>query len=95
MRNLLSETLQGVICQTLVKRITGGRVAAFEIMIANPAIRHLIRQDMTAHMASTMQTSGDIGMRTMDQYLQELVAKRLITTATARNVTVGRGQENE
>lgn len=83
-RNLLSETLQAVLCQTLVKRISGGRVGAFEIMLATPAIRHLIRQDMIAHMESTIQTNGDIGMCTMDQYLQELVAKRLITTAAAR-----------
>jgi twitching motility protein PilT len=90
-RNLLSETIQGVICQTLVKKISGGRVAAFEIMLANPAIKHLIRQDMTAHMASTIQTNGDIGMCTMEQYLQTLVEKRLITTATARNTAIARG----
>lgn len=90
--NLLSETLQGVICQTLVKKITGGRIAAFEIMLANPAIRHLIRQDMTSHMTSTIQTNGDSGMCTLDQYLQELVAKRLITTATARNTSLAHSQ---
>lgn len=83
-RNLLSETLQAVVCQTLVKRINGGRVAAFEIMLATPAIRHLIRQDMISHMESTIQTNGDIGMCTFDQYLQELVAKRLISMAVAR-----------
>lgn len=86
-RNLLSETLQAVICQTLVKRISGGRIGAFEIMLATPAIRHLVRQDMIAHMESTIQTNGDIGMCTMDQYLQELVAKRLITTAVARSIS--------
>lgn len=86
-RNLLAETLQAVLCQTLVKRIAGGRIGAFEIMLASPAIRHLIRQDMIAHMESTIQTNGDIGMCTMDQYLQELIAKRLITTSTARNIT--------
>lgn len=91
-RNLLAETTQAVICQTLAKRVTGGRIAAFEIMIANPAIRHLIRQDMTAHMISTIQTSGDIGMCTMDQYLSDLVAKHLITLAVARSVTVNREQ---
>ena len=91
-RNVLAETVQGVICQTLVKRITEGRVAAFEIMLANPAIRHLIRQDMVTHMESTMQTSGDIGMCTMEQYLQKLAAKRMITTVEARNVTVNWGR---
>lgn len=90
MRNLLSETLQAVLCQTLVKKISGGRIAAFEIMLATPAIRHLVRQDMISHMESTIQTSGDIGMCTMDQYLQELVAKRLVTTAVARAIGVDR-----
>lgn len=87
-RNLLAETVQGVFCQTLVKKITGGRVAAFEIMLANPAIRHLIRQDMISHMESTIQTSGDIGMCTLEQSLQELVAKRLISTVVARGIAV-------
>lgn len=90
MRNLLSETLQAVLCQTLVKRVAGGRIAAFEIMLATPAIRHLVRQDMISHMESTIQTSGDIGMCTMEQYLNELVAKRLVTTAVARAVGVDR-----
>ena len=90
-RNVLAETVQGVICQTLVKRITEGRVAAFEIMLANPAIRHLIRQDMVTHMESTMQTSGDIGMCTMEQYLQELLKKGLITQTAARLATMSQG----
>lgn len=90
-RNLLSETIQAVICQTLVKKIGGGRIAAFEIMLGTPAIRHLIRQDMITHMETAIQTGGDVGMCTMDQYLQELVAKRLVTTATARQVAVNRG----
>lgn len=91
-RNLLSETLQAVICQTLVKKISGGRAAAFEIMLATAAIRHLIRQDMITHMISTIQTNGDIGMCTMDQYLQELAAKRVITTAMARSTSLNRDQ---
>ena len=90
-RNLLSEAIQAVICQTLVKRLNGGRMSAFEIMLATPAIRHLIRQDMIAHMQSTIQTSGDIGMCTMEQYLQELVAKRLISTAVARSISENNG----
>lgn len=85
-RNLLSETIQAVICQTLVKKVTGGRVAAFEIMLATPAIRHLILQDMMQQMETTIQTNGDIGMCTLAQYLQKLVAKHLITLAVARSV---------
>lgn len=89
-RNLLAETIQAVICQMLVKKGEGGRIAAFEIMLATPAIRHLIRQDMMAHMETTIQTSGDIGMCTMDQYLQTLVAKGAISSAAARNIVANR-----
>lgn len=87
-RNMLAETLQAVICQTLVKKLTGGRVAAFELMLATPAIRHLIRKDMVTHMETTIQTSGDIGMCTLEQYLQELVARRIISPTVARNVAL-------
>lgn len=84
-RNMLAETLQAAICQALVKKSTGGRVAAFEIMLATPAIRHLIRQDMTAQMESTLQTQGDIGMCTMAQYLENLVVKRVVNQQVVRN----------
>jgi len=76
-RNLLSESLQAVICQTLVKKISGGRVAAFEIMIGTPAIRNLIREDKVAQMYSVIQTSGATGMCTMDQSLRELAEKNI------------------
>ena len=89
-RNLLSETVQAVICQTLVKKINGGRVAAFEIMLATPAIRHLIRQDMVVQMESAIQTNGDIGMCTMAQYLQKLAADHVITSVAARSITQNR-----
>lgn len=89
-RMLLSETLQAVLCQGLVKRRIGGRIAAFEVMLANPAIRHLIREDMIPHMESTIQTSGDIGMCTMNQYLRELVNKNEITVAAARSASYNR-----
>lgn len=90
-RNLIAETLEAVIYQTLVKQNGGGRIAAFEIMLANPAVRHQIRQDLIAQMPSTIQTNGSIGMCTLDQYLQELVAKRLITVATAREAASNQG----
>ncbi len=89
-RMMLSETIQAVLCQTLVKRKNGGRVAAFEIMLANPAIRHLIREDMISHMETTIQTSGDIGMCTMNQYLHDLVNKNEITVAAARSASYNR-----
>lgn len=94
-RSLLSETLQAVIFQTLVKKTTGGRVAAFEIMVGTSAIRHYIRQDMAAHMESTIQTSGDRGMCTLDQYLNELVSKGVIGKGVAHQVMLNRGTFRE
>lgn len=85
-RTLLAETLQGVICQRLVKKIDGGRTAAFEIMLVTSAIRHYIQQDMPASMESTMQTSGDKGMITFDWYLHDMVKRRIITSLVAASV---------
>ena len=84
MRSALSESLQAVISQTLMKRANGGRVAAHEIMIGTPAIRNLIREDKVAQMYSAMQTSASVGMQTLDQCLQELIQKRTITREIAR-----------
>lgn len=91
-RSLLSESLQGVICQTLVKKISGGRVAAFEVMLVTPAIRHFIRQDMVAHMESAIQMSGGKGMCTMESSLHDLVAKRVINQMVAESILASRGQ---
>jgi twitching motility protein PilT len=85
-RGMLSETLQAVICQTLVKRNNGGRVAAFEIMLATPAIRHFIRRDMPSHMESTMQTSSDRGMRTLESSLHDLVTSNIVNQSVAATV---------
>jgi len=83
-RSQLSESLQAVVSQTLLKRATGGRVAAHEIMIGVPAIRNLIRENKVAQMYSAIQTGHSVGMQTLDQCLQELVSKRTITRETAR-----------
>src|SRR4029077_19100400 len=82
-RNMLSESLQAVICQTLLKKIGGGRIAAFEIMLGTSAIRNLIREDKIAQMYSTIQTGSEVGMCTLDQYLQNLVKKQMIDTTSA------------
>ncbi|GGY53300.1 twitching mobility protein [Bacterioplanes sanyensis] len=83
-RSMLSESLQGVIAQTLLKKNGGGRVAAHEIMVGTPAIRNLIREDKIAQMYSAIQTGGAYGMQTMDQCLQNLMAKGLISREAAR-----------
>lgn len=90
-RDLLAETIQAICCQTLVKKLNGGRVAAFEVLLGSRAIRHQIRQDKVAHMLMTMQTNGDVGMCTMEQYLDELVSKRLVSQNEARRVAQNRG----
>ena len=83
-RSQLSESLQAVISQTLLKRANGGRVAAHEIMIGIPAIRNLIREDKVAQMYSAIQTGSPHGMVTLDQTLQDLVKKRVVTRDVAR-----------
>ena len=83
-RSMLSESLQGVISQTLLKKPTGGRVAAHEIMIGTPAIRNLIREDKVAQMYSAIQTGAAFGMKTLDQCLTELVQKGLVGRDAAR-----------
>src|SRR5262245_59759057 len=83
-RSMLSESLRAVISQTLLKRVGGGRIAAHEIMIGSPAIRNLIREGKIAQMYSAIQTGQSQGMQTLDQNLQELMMKGLITKEEAR-----------
>ena len=83
-RSMLSESLQAVISQTLMKKIGGGRIAAHEIMVGTPAIRNLIREDKIAQMYSAIQTGAAHGMQSMDQHLQRLVQQKSITREVAR-----------
>ena len=83
-RSMLSESLQAVISQTLLKRKSGGRVAAHEIMRGTSAIRNLIREGKVAQMYSAIQTGQAVGMQTMDQCLQSLVDKRVVSVEAAR-----------
>ena len=83
-RAMLSESLRAVISQALLKRVGGGRIAAHEIMIGTPAIRNLIREGKVAQMYSSIQTGVKEGMQTLDQCLQELLTKGVITKEEAR-----------
>ncbi|MBC7755133.1 MAG: type IV pilus twitching motility protein PilT [Bdellovibrio sp.] len=84
-RSMLSESLRAVISQTLCKtKDEQGRVAAHEIMIGTPAIRNLIRENKVAQMYSAIQTGQNIGMQTLDQNLQDLVRRNVISAAEAR-----------
>jgi twitching motility protein PilT len=67
-----------------LKKVGGGRIAAHEIMIGTPAIRNLIRENKIAQMYSAIQTGQQYGMQTLDQCLQGLVAKNLVTRQEAR-----------
>ena len=71
-RAMLSESLLAVVSQTLVKKAGGGRVAAHEIMLATPAIRHLIRENKVAQMVSAIQTGAAVGMQTLEMGLNRL-----------------------
>ena len=91
-RSMLSESLRAVISQTLIKKVGGGRVAAHEIMIGTPAIRNLIREDKIAQMYSSIQTGMSNGMQTMDQCLQNLVSRGMITKGAAMEKAVDKNQ---
>jgi twitching motility protein PilT len=83
-RAQLAGTLQGVVCQTLVKRASGkGRVVATEVLMMTPAIANLIREGKTYQIASAMQAGRGDGMHTMDQHLAELVDSGTITRRAA------------
>ncbi len=83
-RSMLSESLQAVISQTLLKKKGGGRVAAHEILIGTRAVRNLIRENKIAQMRSAMQTGQNDGMQTLDQSLKNLVMKGLVDREAAR-----------
>ncbi|MDP0561097.1 MAG: type IV pilus twitching motility protein PilT [Candidatus Endonucleobacter sp. (ex Gigantidas childressi)] len=84
-RSMLSESLEAVISQSLLKKIGGGRVAAHEIMLGTSAIRNLIREDKVAQMYSSIQTSGGMGMQTLDQCLEDLVKQNIVSAEAARD----------
>ena len=84
-RAMLSESLQAVISQTLLKTKDGSsRVAAHEIMLGTPAIRNLIREAKIAQMYSAIQTGASMGMQTLDSNLTDLVKRNIISPAAAR-----------
>jgi twitching motility protein PilT len=85
MRAMLSESLRAVISQTLLKTKDGsGRAAAHEIMVGTPAIRNLIRENKVAQMYSAIQTGAQLGMQTLDQNLQDLVKRNIVSVEEAR-----------
>ncbi len=94
-RAMLSESMQAVIAQTLLKKNGGGRVAAHEIMIATSAIRNLIREAKVPQMYSVIQTSHDEGMQTLDQCLENLVRTGMIEAKDARTRAINPSKFDE
>jgi len=77
-RTMLSESLEAVVAQTLVKKKSGGRVAACEILVGVPAVRNLIREAKLHQIPSMMQTGQRAGMQTLDMALADLVKRGMI-----------------
>jgi twitching motility protein PilT len=82
-RTQLSESLVGVVAQTLMPKVGGGRVAALEIMTSTAAVKNLIREGKTFQLPSIIETNTNIGMQTLGQCLQKLLAEGKITPETA------------
>ncbi|HKQ20314.1 MAG TPA: type IV pilus twitching motility protein PilT [Candidatus Eisenbacteria bacterium] len=83
-RTMVSESLEGVIAQSLLATADGkGRVAALEILVGVPALRNLIREDKTTQIASVMQVGAQHGMQTLDQALKDLVISGKISRELA------------
>jgi twitching motility protein PilT len=82
-RVMLSESLKGVVSQTLCKKIGGGRVAALEILLVNPAVSNLIREGKTFQIPSIMQTAKNVGMKLLNEALSDLVASKQVLAEEA------------
>ncbi|MFB9869197.1 type IV pilus twitching motility protein PilT [Vreelandella sulfidaeris] len=88
-RSMLSESLQAVVSQSLLKRQEGGRVAAHEVLIATSAVRNLIREDKVAQIYSAIQTGGSLGMQTLDAALSRLVKEGVVSLEEAQQSAKG------
>lgn len=84
-RQQLSGTLKAVVSQRLVPKEGGGRIAALEVMVANSAIRNLIRESKTHQIDSVVQTSSEAGMMLIESHLQQLVQRGSISLENARH----------
>lgn len=87
-RSQLANIIQGVCSQRLVPAIGGGRVVAAEVLVANPAVRNIIREGKTHQLDAVIQTGADQGMQTMDRTLVKLVQSGVVTYDDAREYAV-------
>jgi twitching motility protein PilT len=88
----LASCLAGVIYQQLVPAVGGGRVAAFEVLIANTAVRAMIKDGRTDQIRSVLQTSLREGSQTLERSLSQLLRAGLITERNARSNSVSPGE---
>lgn len=91
-RSQLANILMAICAQRLVPAIGGGRVVAAEVLIANSAVRNIIREGKSHQLDAVIQTGGDQGMQTMDRTLASLVQSGTITYDEARNYAVDIGE---
>jgi len=90
-RIMLSESLKGVIAQTLCKKVGGGRAAALEVLIVTSAVSNLIREAKTFQIPSIMQVGKSVGMVSLNDALMDLVAKKLVAAEEAYSKSVDKG----
>ena len=91
-RQMLAESLRGVIAQTLCRKVGGGRVAAYEVLVGSSAVANLIRERKTFQLFSMMQTGKAQGMMTMNDSLIELVKKGLVEPQEAYMKAVNKAE---
>jgi twitching motility protein PilT len=89
-RVMLSESLRGVISQTLCKKVGGGRVAAYEVLIGTPAVSNLIREGKTFQLYGTMQSARKEGMITLGESLLDLTLRGLVDPKEAYHKAINK-----
>lgn len=94
-RAMLASSLQGVVAQTLVRKVGGGRAGAFEILVGTNAVRNLIRENQIPQMYSMMQTGSRYGMITMQDAIADLLEAGIIDKDEARRVTIATSDEED
>ena len=95
-RTQLSLVLEGIVCQALLPKTSGGRFAALEILVPTPAIRNLVREDKVHQIYSSMQTGQEkYGMQTMNQSLATLHQRKQVTLETAMTASSNRDELQE
>lgn len=94
-RAMLSESVQAVIAQSLLKVTTGGRVAAHEIMVGTKAVRNLIRENKIPQIASMIQTGQRYGMQSMQECIEGLVEQKMVSPEELERFNINFGDDGE